>query len=334
MIKYLSKKTLLSMLAIILTFFLMYLFLSITVRVKGSTDDVSVISDFFNSFFTKFEFGIFYSDEMLEYNKTINEYYFDQYYFTFVITLIPFAISLLISLPISVMLSMYSNKKPIHITNKIFNVYSFIPFIIFPLFAKIIFSNSKYGSYLDSNIHGNSEMIKSLLVPMFTLLISSLFWSIAIFKKAIDKIMLSVYITTAKAGGLSWWEISKHHLFKNILILFSRKFLDLFLIFSIWTMIIEVVFKIPGISLGLQLSLKYGEINFVMLFFMMYFVKAILINLFSVYIETIFDKSKEKTGLSGIRTINNYRAKKMRTRQFQDIEETLSIEVERGRDGR
>lgn len=332
MFKYLAKKTLISIMSVIFVFFFMYLILLISNRIKGDQNDINVLTDFFKTFFTKIEFGRFYSDEMLKLNKSVGSYYFERYYLTFVISLIIFGVAFIIGLPIAILLAMHSRNKVAKATSSSVYLLSFIPVAIVLLFTKVIFVGSKYNSFIPESV-SKTEMIKSFLIPMFSLSISTLLASILYFQKEISKLLMSDFIVTAKAGGLTRWEIFKHHLARNISILIARKFINIFLTFNVWSMTAEVVFQMPGLSLGIQEAIKYGEINFIMLVFMMFFLKLITINLFSIYVVALFDKSRKQHGLSDVKIINYIKSKKIRKNQFKEIEETISMKINGGKNG-
>ena len=129
-----------------------------------------------------------------------------------------------------------------------------IPLFIITLFILVLMASTGHvniGSSASYNEADNwlmafVDQLKHLLLPMFCLVLASLPYVTTQFYQALQQVLTSEYITTARAKGLSEKRVLRHHAFRNILLPVITLFTGYLPALISGAIVIEVIFAIPG----------------------------------------------------------------------------------------
>jgi len=133
-----------------------------------------------------------------------------------------------------------------------------IPLFIIALFVLILLAGTGYlslfplfglGSVADGTenwIFALGDRIYHLLLPILCLVISSLPYVTTQFYQALQQVLASEYIITARSKGLSEKKVLRRHAFRNILLPVITLFTGYLPALVSGAIVIEVIFAIPG----------------------------------------------------------------------------------------
>ena len=133
-----------------------------------------------------------------------------------------------------------------------------IPLFIIALFVLILLAGTGYlslfplfglGSVADGTenwFFAFGDRLYHLLLPILCLVVSSLPYVTTQFYQALQQVLASEYITTARSKGLSEKKVLRRHAFRNILLPVITLFTGYLPALVSGAIVIEVIFAIPG----------------------------------------------------------------------------------------
>jgi len=195
---------------------------------------------------------------------------------TLSITLVDFMLSIFLCIFLGKYLIVNIKKKRTHwISNILYAIYS-IPIFWMATIAVIYFTTDDYGSWTNIfpsvgiNIHpGHSTIyqilhnIPKLILPILCLTLHSLAYTTRFMRRSLREELNKPYIATAYSKGLNRKEIINKHAFRNALTPMITLFVAAFANAFAGSLLIEVIFNIPGIGRLLFNTLAQADWNVV-----------------------------------------------------------------------
>jgi peptide/nickel transport system permease protein len=201
----------------------------------------------------------------------------DAFSWTLLMVLIAIIISLFLSIPLAFIASIKKNTWIDYlISNTSYFLYA-IPLFWLATLLVTFFTTSEYGSWtnifpaVSSNYLGSSggfwaqigQFGKSLILPVFCLVIHSLAYLIKQIKSSMGHQSNAFFVLTGRAKGLSSWSLHRKHIFPNAIIPIITMIVDAFPAALAGSIIIEVIFNIPGIGRLMYNSIFSADWNIV-----------------------------------------------------------------------
>jgi peptide/nickel transport system permease protein len=223
----------------------------------------------YHNWFSKFvrgDFGVSYLD-----SRPIKSKIGDALKWTLIINIVSIILAYLFSIPLGIMMAVKKGSRTERATTFVlFLMYSLPVFWVATLLI-VFFSTSEYGAWLDwfptGGLHSDNLSESAPFMTRFldygyhfTLpILCSTYGTLAYISRQMRGGMLSVlrqdYIRTARAKGLGEREVIWHHAFRNSLFPIITLFASVFPRAIAGSVIIEVIFSIPGMGM-----LSYGAI--------------------------------------------------------------------------
>ena len=195
---------------------------------------------------------------------------------TLSITLVDFILSIVLCILIGKYLIMYNQKRRTRwISQILYAIYS-IPVFWMATMAVLYLTTDDYGSITNifssvgMNIYpGESTLYHivyntpKLILPILILTTHSLAYTTRIMSRSIAEELQKPYISTAYSKGLSRKQVINLHAFKNALIPMITVFIAAFASAFAGSLLLEVIFNIPGIGRLLYSSIGQADWNVV-----------------------------------------------------------------------
>lgn len=195
---------------------------------------------------------------------------------TLSITLVDFVLSIFLCIFLGKYLVINNKKRRTHwISGILYAIYS-IPIFWMATMAVIYFTTDDYGSWTNIfasvgiNIHpGRSTIyqilhnIPKLILPILCLTLHSLAYTTRFMKRSLSEELTKPYIATAYSKGLNRKEVINEHAFRNALTPMITLFVAAFANAFAGSLLIEIIFNIPGIGRLLFNALGEADWNVV-----------------------------------------------------------------------
>lgn len=219
-----------------------------------------------------FDFGISMVDA-----REVREKVGNALFWTFLYIIIAYFFSILISIP----LGLYSAWNKNRLGERILSLSSFI-FYAFPVFwiatlAVVFLTNDIYSDLLNifpsiglGRVHSGmttmekiSEALPHLLLPGLILALHSAAQGIRIVRNSASNELKEDYFITGKAKGLSNYQLIKRHIFPNSMLPVVTLLVSGFPSALAGSVVLEVIFNIPGMGRLLYDSIHFMDWNVV-----------------------------------------------------------------------
>lgn len=195
---------------------------------------------------------------------------------TLSITMVDFILSIILCILIGKYLVVYhNNKRTRWISYILYTVYS-IPVFWMATMAVLFFTTDDYGSVTNifpsvgMNIYpGESTLYHivhnahKLILPILILSIHSLAYTTRIMRRSLTEELQKPYVSTAYSKGLSRKQVINRHAFRNALIPMITVFVAAFVSAFAGSLLLEVIFNVPGIGRLLYSSIGQADWNVV-----------------------------------------------------------------------
>lgn len=217
--------------------------------------DKPVVTQFFHWLKNIFSGDFGYS---LIYNKPVVELINETIVVTLMISLSSFFLQILISIPFALFLLKHSGKKIDLILDKIalviYSAPSFVVAIVLIYFGSVllkIFPSSQlysYNYYEMNSIQKILDLLHHLALPILTLTITSVSFSIRYLRQSLVEISNKEFVTALRATGIPEKDLRRKHILPNALISYITILgLEVGSLLS-KTLMTEIVFSLPGIG--------------------------------------------------------------------------------------
>lgn len=234
-------------------------------KTNGLLDPILVrYGRYFSGFFTG-NFGVIYNPPYEVAN--IPEFFFSPLKWTLLITAPAFIISIIFGVLLGVLAGYNRGKWVDSVINLFVMIFIGLPSFVFaPIMIMIAIKSN--GVIIPSFIRPDTQnwlvTIKSLLLPITTVTLSSLAGYTILTRNQVVSVLSSNHVLIAKSKGLSQWEIFWKHIARNITIPIIAYMVPAFIILLAGNVVIESFFMVPGVSEVIIQAFPNGEINITM----------------------------------------------------------------------
>jgi len=248
------------------------------------------------SFFTG-SFGISISDGKSALDKVKNAMKW-----TLSITLIDLIISIALGLYIGILLVKFGNKKWAKALNQLLYFIYAIPVFWLATLLVVYLTTDDYGSWtnvfpsIGLDVHpGKSTMQQiflnapKLILPIICLTLHSLGYTTRFLKRSLNDELNKDYMLTAFAKGMTKEEAITKHALKNALIPFITVFVSAAIAAFGGSLILEVIFNIPGIGRLLYNAIGIADWNVVFCILMIISTVTVIIYLIGDILYAYFN---------------------------------------------
>ena len=195
---------------------------------------------------------------------------------TLSITMVDFIISTLLGLYIGIFLSKNINGRGQRIVSQVLYFLYSLPVFWFATIMVVYFTTDDYGWWTNwfpsvaIDIYPGKSTImqillnaEKLILPVLILTLHSLAYSSRFMQRSLRDEMSKPYAALAYSKGLTKNEVIKNHLMKNAMIPMITIFAGAFATAFAGSLVLEVIFNIPGMGRLLINSIEYGDWNVV-----------------------------------------------------------------------
>jgi len=220
------------------------------------------------SFFTS-GFGISITDGKQSFSKVFNALKW-----TLSITIVDLMLSIFLAIFIGKTMIKFEHKKWSKYLNQVLYFIYAIPIFWFATIMVVYFTTDDYGSWTNIfpsvgiNVFPGKSITEQialnwtkLILPILCLTFHSLAYSTRFLKRSISDELNKDYVAMAFAKGLTRNEVIDRHVFRNALIAFITVFVGATVAAFSGSLVIEVIFNIPGIGRLLFNSISSGDWN-------------------------------------------------------------------------
>lgn len=242
---------------------------------------------FWIQWITTGQFGTYFGQ-----TKTVNEVFQNAIKFTLPLATIAFVISIILGITFGI-LSAVNRGKFIDTFINILSVF-FLSVPSFVVGALLVYwvSTTNWGvSFIqpDSSDYTFEKMIKSAILPIFTLVISLTPTIVYYTRNEMVDVLNQDYIKTALSKGMSYTSVIVKHGIRNALIPILSILVPLFLVVISGSLIIEIFYSVPGIAKQLTDAINGKQVYLLMYNAMVvsgiYFLLQIIVDALYVVID-------------------------------------------------
>ncbi|MEE3928501.1 ABC transporter permease [Mycoplasmopsis ciconiae] len=215
------------------------------------------------------------------------------FYLSVILISVSLVLGFILGYIIGLLSAIYLNSWFDFLVNIITFFVSGVPiFILAPILIDFNESIDAPTLFIPADLINNWVSFTSMVAPMVLIIILSTSITINITKSQVLVILKKYYITNMKCNGFSLKQIIFKGIFKNSLILIFPFLPSLLMLLVAYTLIIERIFQIPGMSVILLNALKINESNLLILFILSICFLFLFFNSLSVFISELLDSSK------------------------------------------
>lgn len=242
---------------------------------------------FWIKWITTGEFGTYFGQ-----TKTISEVFNNAIKFTLPLASIAFVISILLGITFGIVSAVHRGKFIDTFINILSVFFLSVPSFVIGALLVYWVSTTNWGiSFIqpDSSDYTFAKMVKSAILPIFTLVISLTPTIVYYTRNEMVDVLNQDYIKTALSKGMSYTSVIIKHGIRNALIPILSILVPLFLVVISGSLIIEIFYSVPGIAKQLTDAINGKQVYLLMYNAMVvsgiYFLLQIIVDALYVVID-------------------------------------------------
>ncbi len=261
-------------------------------------------------------FGKIYGKQSGGSAQTIPHLFFAPLKYSLMITIPTFIISTILGILLG-FIAGYKNGTWVDSLISVFVVF----FIAVPTFILGAFALSladKIGlpsSFVRSEDGGTREMIKSLILPIMVMTLSSLAGLTYYTRNEVVTILQSNQIAIARAKGLDEWDVFKKHVIRNSSIPLIAIVIPSFILLLAGSIVIESFFQVPGSSRVIVSAVQFSEYNIIMFNVLFFTMLSLISSIIVDVLYTIIDPRIRFAQAGSFKLLKIFRSKIKRYRE-------------------
>ncbi|UUD35574.1 ABC transporter permease [Mycoplasmopsis caviae] len=289
--KYFFKKILLTLLGVLVTITISYFVIVIFINNQNGQPIIKNYFKFLISIFNGFGKPLLANNSGFKSSLSL---FFHYYKFSLLFVGISFVFSFFIGVLVGIWLGYKNNKfSDLAISFIVFILAAVPTFIFAPIMLIISEINDLPVNFVEPSAFGFGFTLLSLMIPISLLSLGIIAFFTTITKSNLVQILKKDYVITLKANGLNSWKIFQKAVIKNLFISIINQIVPILVLAISFSLIIELIFQIPGQSIILISMFEQGEINVIMA---LVFFKTLLLFILAFICELIYDILQVENG--------------------------------------
>lgn len=228
---------------------------------------------FLKNVFTKFDWG--FCTTVGTFLQPVTEYLVTKFPFTIYVNVFAVVISIPVGVIFGIFAAIFKNKWQDQVINVFIMLFISVPSFVYAFLLQYIvgFKLNLCPLVLDAGYDFFSwSMFRSAIMPILALSFGSIAGYMRLIRAELTETLTTDYMLLARTKGLTRWQASFRHAFRNSLIPIVPRFLADFIFIIGGSLIIEQIFSVPGIGRTYLASLNLKDYNVFMCLSMFYVV--------------------------------------------------------------